>query len=129
MRDAGKPGDGFVVERTIRFDCLKIGFVVYVADIHAERLGSGNNVAHGEQLGDIVARFVGHTQVFVGRFEPLGAGAVDGASDVAFTPVVGGKGKRPVAEQSIEVLQIVECGIGGGVNVVPAVVNRCFSRP
>lgn len=88
--------------------------------------GGGNNVAHGEQLGDIVARFVGHTQVFVGRFEPLVAGAVDGASDVAFTPVVGGKGERPVAEQSIEILQIVECGIGGCVNVVPAVVNRCF---
>ena len=54
----------------------------------------------------------------------MGAGAVDGAADVAFAPVVGGQRERPVAEQAVQVFEVVERRVGGGVNVVAAVVER-----
>ena len=59
----------------------------------------------------------------------MGDGAVDGAGYVAFAPVVGGKGERPVAKQPIEVLQVVERGVGGGVYVVSPVVERGLFQP
>ena len=98
MCNAGKPGNGFVIDGVVQFDCLKIRFVIYIADADAEGLGVGDNVAYGKEFGDVVTRFIGHTQVFVGRFETLRPCAVDGASDITFPPVVGGKCKRPVAE-------------------------------
>ena len=66
-----------------------------------------HEVAYGQQLGHIIARFVGHIEVFIHRLEPLAAGAVHGAAHVAFAPVVGGQCERPVAEHIVQILQIV----------------------
>ena len=85
-----------------------------------------HQVANGQKLGHIIARFVGHAQVFVSGLEALCTGAVDGAADIALTPVVGGQRKRPVAEEAVQVFEIIQRGIGGGSYIMAAIVKRGF---
>src|SRR5690606_34047030 len=40
----------------------------------------------------------------------------------ALAGIVGGQGQLPVGEAVVQLLQVVQCGIGGGDHVAPAVV-------
>ena len=98
--------------------------VFEVGETHAEVFGIIDDVAHSQEFRYVIAGFVRHTQVFVDRLQALGSGAVYSAADIAFAPVVGSQRQRPVAEQAVQVLEVVQRGIGGGINVVAAVIQR-----
>ena len=91
LGNAGQPGCDIQVHVTAGGDGDKVGLVGQLAHLHAKTAGLAQHVAYRQQLGNILAGFVGQAQVFkVGRQAP-GAVALDGAADVAFAPVVGGQ--------------------------------------
>ena len=115
---------GHNVQRRAHGNGAEIRFVLDAGQLQPEHVRIIDQVAHGQQFGDVVARFGRHVQVFVCGGESGGLCAADGAAHVAFAPVVGGQRERPVAEESVQILQIVQCGIGGGGNVVSPVIHR-----
>ena len=115
---------GHNVQRRAHGNGAEIRFVLDAGQLQPEHVRIIDQIAHGQQFGDVVARFGRHVQVFVCGGKSGGLRAADGAAHVAFAPVVGGQRERPVAEESVQVLQIIQCGIGGGRNVVPPVIHR-----
>ena len=82
-----------------------------------------DHVGHGQDLGHIHPGFTGQVQrPVIGR--PTGLLiADDGIAYPTFTGIVSGQRLQPVAvEETVQVLQIVQCGIGGGQYIAAAVI-------
>ena len=91
LGNAGQPGCNIQVHVTAGGDSDKVGPVGELAHLHAKTAGLAQDVAHGQQLGNVLPGFVGQAQVFkVGRQAP-GTVAFDGTADIALAPVVGGQ--------------------------------------
>ena len=89
----------------------------------AETLRLHHDVAHRLQLGQVVARLVGHPQArVVGRQAGFEV-AVDRPLHIPRAPVVGRQRELPVAEAAVERRQVVERGAGRGQHVAPVVAE------
>ena len=96
--DVGEAGDSAVVNRLVDAQGFEIRLIVDFGDIHAESLRVCNDIAYGQEFGNVIPCFVRHAQIFVNRLQTLRTRPIDGATDITFAPVVGSQCKRPVAE-------------------------------
>ena len=88
----------------------------------AERLGVADDVLQRLELRQVVSRLERHAEMRI--VSGLGCAAVlrDRARHRVLAPVVRGEGELPVAVHLIEVLEVVERGVGRIDDVAPAVV-------
>ncbi len=109
-------GEGHI-HGAVAFDGAEVGTVRNRIEIDAEQLRLGDDVLDRLQLGHVIARLVGHFQALVVGRQSLCLVLRDGATDGVFAPVVGGQRQMPVAVHFVDVLQVVERGIGRGDDV------------
>ena len=101
----------------------KVGVVGDVGQVHRKAHGVSHDVFHRLQFGHIVARFIGHRQISVGRVQPRFLIAVHGAHDRSLAPVISRQRQMPVAKHAIELLQIVQRRAGRCLHIAPVVVK------
>ena len=82
----------------------------------------GHDVVGGNESGHVASRFTGQVRVYL-PIVLLAACTVDGLADVGRAAVVGGNDQIPVAENLVEVAQVVGGGIAG-LDGVAALVDQ-----
>ena len=122
QRHAGQLGGDVDVHMLAGAHRHEIRAIVEFVQFEAKALGFGQNIAHGQQLGHVVAGFVGHADGFKRLRQALGAIALQCAADIAFAPVVGRQRQIPVAKHGVEVFQVIQRGVGGAQHIAAAVV-------
>ena len=106
------------------FDAREIGFVGNIGQLDAIFGRVGDDAGHGHELGHVMAR-LGLELLQVGIAVRLALAAVlrAGAHHPAFAGVVGGQRQVPVAVKIVvELLEIIQRRLRGGLHVAPAVV-------
>ena len=105
---------------------VKVGVVADVRQARVEAIRLRHDVLDGLQLGHVHARLHRHGQVGVGRVQAGALVAPNRLANAAFAPVVGGQCQVPVAKHGVELLQVVQCGAGGGQHVAPVIAEHAL---
>ena len=118
----GQKGRRLHVDVAALCDPHEVGGVFNLRKLHAVLFGMRHDFLHGHELWHIPRRLPRHLEVTVVRRAVTGLGALDGAGDAAFAPVVGGKRQLPVAKALMEPHEVVQGRAGAFQNVAPLVL-------
>ncbi len=112
------------VDVAVDVDRQEVRMVGHRRQFQAVGRRAHHDVLHRLQLGQVVARLVGHAQALVVDRQPGLLVARHRLADVALAPVVGGQRQLPVAvEQLVQALQVVQRGLGRGQHVAAVVAE------
>ena len=102
---------------------LEVGVVLDQWQFGAIGVGTGHDVFHRLQLGDIHACLARQGQIGIAGAQARLLVAGDGAAYAAFPPVVGRQSQVPITKHAVKLLQIVQCRACRGEYVAPVIAE------